>query len=61
MLNTGSNHFGIVIESKNKSEQEKLYLEDKQEDLITFKAIRKVYEVNNHRSSDQLVEAYRNA
>ena len=29
--------------------------------MDTFKAIRKVHEVTNHKSADQLVIAYRNA
>ena len=29
--------------------------------MDTFKAVRKVHEVNNHKSADQLVAVYRNA
>ena len=61
MLNTGSNHFALVIRSMVESEKEILYLNEGSEELTEFKAIRKVHEVNNHKSSEQLVVAYSNA
>ena len=42
-------------------EEEILYTKGGEEQLDTFKAIRKVHEVTNHKSADQLVIAYRNA
>ena len=38
-----------------------LYTNGEEEQLDTFKTIRKVHEVTNHKSADQLVIAYRNA
>ena len=61
MINTGSNHFGIVIENEGQKGEEILYAKGKEEELDTFKAIKKVHEVNNHKSADQLVAVYRNA
>ena len=31
------------------------------EELVTFKTVRKVHEVNNHESGDQMVAVHRNA
>ena len=61
MLNTESNHFAIVIRSMVKSEKEILYLNEGSEEMTEFKAIKKVHEVNNHKSSEQLVAIYRQA
>ena len=38
-----------------------LFLEDAKDDLCSFKAIRKVHEVNHDKGKDQLIAAYRNA
>ena len=61
MLNTGSNHFALVIRSMVESDKDILYLNEGSEELTEFKAIRKVHEVNNHKSSEQLVAIYRQA
>ena len=37
-----------------------IYLEDKEEELCSFRAERKVHEVNRHKQKDQLIRAYRN-
>ena len=37
-----------------------LFLEDKEEELCSFKAVRKVHEVNRHEQKDQFIAAYRN-
>ena len=37
-----------------------MFLEDKQEELCSFKAVRKVHEVNRHKQKDQLIAVYRN-
>ena len=42
-------------------EREILYIKGKEEELDTFKAIRKVHDLTNHKSADHLVIAYRNA
>ena len=60
MITTGGNHVGIELE-RAKNREEILYTKGKEEELDTFKAIRKVHEVTNHKSTDQLVIAYRNA
>ena len=38
-----------------------LFVEDEKNDLCSFKAIRKVHEVNHHKRKEQLMTAYRNA
>ena len=38
-----------------------MFLEDQEGELTSFKAIRKVHEVNNHKYREQLIHAYRNA
>ena len=60
MINTGGNHVRIEIENAKLKEEEILYAKGKEEDLDIFKAVRKVHEVTNHKSADQLVVAYRN-
>ena len=59
-VNTGGNHVGIELE-RAKNGEEILYTKGKEEELDTFKAIRRVHEVTNHKSADQLVIAYRKA
>ena len=38
-----------------------LFVEDVRDDLCSFKAIKKVHEINRHKGKDQLISAYRNA
>ena len=38
-----------------------LFLEDERGDLCSFKAVRKVHEINCHKSKEQLIAAYNNA
>ena len=38
-----------------------LFLKDKEEELCSFKALKKVHEVNRHKQMDQLIAAYINA
>ena len=38
-----------------------LFIKDKEGDLCSFKAVRKVHEVNRHKGKEQLLSAYRNA
>ena len=38
-----------------------LFVEDENNDLCSFKSVRKVHEVNRHKGKDQLMAAYRNA
>ncbi len=64
LIETGTNHVAIVIE-KNEIENEEMffatYFAKEEGDLTTFKAIRKVHEVTNHKSAGQLLKHYRNA
>merc|ERR1712112_21783 len=61
IIDTGSNHYGIEIENRSEKGEEILYGKGKEEELETYKAVKKVHEVNNHKSVDQLVAAYRKA
>ena len=36
-------------------------MEDKEQELYSFKAVRHVHEVNRHKQKDQLIATYRNA
>ena len=38
-----------------------LFVEDSQSELCSFKAIKKVHEINRHKGKDPLISAYRNA
>ena len=38
-----------------------LFMEDKEGDLCSFRAVRKVHEVNRHKGKEQLMAVYRNA
>ena len=60
MIDIGGNHVGIELE-RAKNGEEILYTKGKEEELDTFKAIRRVHQVTNHKSVEQLVIAYRKA
>ena len=38
-----------------------LFFEDKKDKLCSFKAVRKVHQVNQYKQKEQLITAYRNA
>merc|ERR1712240_678503 len=59
-IDTKGNHVAIEIERKNIKEEE-IFFSKEGEKLDTFKAIRKVHEVTNHKSAEQLILSYRNA
>ena len=72
MIDTKGGHYGIILETQHKKnvlyledalgdELGVLFLEDKEEELCSFKAVRHVHEVNRHTQKDQLISAYRNA
>ena len=72
MIDTKGGHYGIILETpwkKNVLYLEDalgdklgvLFLEDKEEELCSFKAIRRVHEVNRHKQKDQMIAAYCNA
>ena len=51
----------MILETKRNKESSVLFLENAEGDLCSYKAVRKVHEVNMHKRKDQLVAAYRNA
>ena len=72
MIDTKGGHYGVVLETRRKKNV--LYLEDalgdklgvlflkeKKEELCSFKAIRRVHEVNRHKQKYQMIAAYSNA
>ena len=69
MEDTAGGHYGIVLESRNEkagnpfneNDLGVLFIEDKKGELCSFKAVKKVHEVNRHKGKDQLIQAYRNA
>ena len=72
MIDTQGGHYGIVLEIQKKNnllyledalgdEMGVIFLEDKEEELCSFKAVRKVHEVYRHKQKEQLIAAYRNA
>ena len=60
MIDMARGHYGIVLETKKRKDSSILFLEDDEEDLCLFKAIRKVHEVNRHKGKEQLMTAYQN-
>ena len=63
-------HYGIVLETSRNEDRDSslieedlgiLFMEDKKGDLCSFKAVKKVHEVNRHKGKEQLLQAYRNA
>ena len=62
MVDTLGSHYGIVLETRGRNVMlEILFMEDKEGDLCSYRAVRKVHEVNNLWSKEQLIKAYRNA
>ena len=72
MIDTQGGHYGIVLETQKKhnvlyledalgDKLGILFLEDKEEELCSFKALRQVHKVNRHKQKDQLIAAYRPA
>ena len=70
IIDTTGGHYGIVLETKKKPspklffvEEDSgiLFVQDDKGDLCSFKSLRKVHEVNQHKGKDQLIAAYRNA
>ena len=71
MIDTKGGHYGIVLEKQRKKnvlflgdalgdKLSVLFLEDKEEELCSFKAVRCVHKVNKHKQKGQLIAAYRN-
>jgi len=72
MIDTQGGHYGIVLETQRKQnipyiedalgdEFRILFLEDQEQELCSFKALRQVHEINRQKQKDQLIAAYRNA
>ena len=72
MIDTQGSHYGVVLETQKKQnvlyledalgdELGVLFLEDREEELCSFKAVRRVHEVNSHKQKDQLIATYQNA
>ena len=73
MIDTSGGHYGIVLETRMKTESDLLFvenvpedvpvlfLEDKRGELSSFLTVRNVLEINRHKSKEQLVAAYNNA
>ena len=64
-------HYGIVLETQKMhnvlyledalgDKFVVLFLEDREKELCSFKAVRQVHEVNHHKQKDELIAAYRN-
>ena len=72
MIDTKGDHYGIILETQRKKsvlyledalgdELGVLFLEDKEEELCSFKAVRHVNEVNRHKQKEQMIAAFYNA
>ena len=46
------------METQDKKETQIMYLEEKENDLITYADIKMVHEVNNHKGEHQLINAF---
>ena len=72
MIDTSGGHYGIVLETRMRKESDLLFvenipgdvcllfLEDARGELFSFRAMRKVHKINQHKSKEQLVAAYNN-
>ena len=70
MEDTVGGHYEIVLETRinetkdsSKAEEDLgiLFMEDKENSLCSFRAVKKVHEVNRHKGKEQLLQAYRNS
>ena len=72
MKDTKGGHYRIVLKTQQRKdvlyledalgdELGVLFLEDKQEELCSLKAVRHVHEVNQHKQKDQMIAAYKHA
>ena len=67
IIDTTGGHYGVILETKKKSssnilfvedEAGILFVEDKNNDICSFKSVRTVHEVNRHKRINQLMAAY---
>ena len=70
MVDTAGGHYDIILETNKKKNNDEvmlvddawiLFVEDARDELRSFKAIKKVYEINRHKGKEQPISAYRNA
>ena len=61
MIDTAGGHYGVILKTKKRKDSSVLFpedesgilfLEDAKEDLCSFKAVRKVHEVNHHKRKE---------
>ena len=61
MVDTAGGHYGIILETKKKKKNDEvmlvddagiLFVEDARDKLCSFKAIKKVHEINHHKGKD---------
>ena len=50
----------LYLEDTQGHELGVLFLEDKKEELCSFKAVKKLHEVNRHKQKERLIADYRN-
>ena len=60
MVRTSGNHLALEIETNNLEVEQTLFT-SKDEEVNTLQGIRRVHEVNNHKSEGQLIKHYKNA
>ena len=70
MIDTAGGHYAVGLETRKRQNFIVLYLEDmdlsilflenEEGDLCLFEAVRKIHEVNCHKSKEQLLAAYHN-
>ena len=72
MVDTHGGHYAIVLKTRQVPDSKILFVEDESQDvpilllddkqgnLCSFKAVRKVHKINSHKGKDQLITAYRN-
>ena len=72
MIDTEGSHYGIILKTRKKNNVlyvedvlgdniGVLFFEDKKDKLCSFKAVRKVHQVNQYKQKEQLITAYHNA
>ena len=54
MINTAGGHYAIILKTKKKQDSSFLFLDEVEIDLCSFKAVRKVHEVNQHKLKSNL-------
>ena len=73
MVDTNGGHYTIVLETRRNPDSSimlledesqdvpVLFLENREGDLCSYKAVRKVHKINQHKRKEQMIAAYRNA